>query len=145
MIIYVDTSALARAYLGDEDDGAELAELIFEGADPVVTSQLSDVEIASAFARAARERVVSASVAERLLRGYTADTSNSGPIGIVALDAETISLAQSYVRRVSVRSLDALHLATAAHFAQKGTEDVRLLSRDARQLQAASALDLAVL
>ncbi|WP_375504620.1 hypothetical protein [uncultured Jatrophihabitans sp.] len=52
MIIYIDTSALGRVYLGDKSDSAELGRIVYDGDHPVVTSELTDVEIASAFARA---------------------------------------------------------------------------------------------
>lgn len=144
MIVYIDTSALARAYLRDQDDGDALAALVHDGADPVVTSELTDVEIASAFARAKREGVVSRSAAIRLLDTYRADTSDSGPIGVIPLTSDTMALAQQFVGRTTVRSLDAIHLAACAGFAAATSDQVELLSRDERQLTAARALGLRI-
>ena len=47
-LYYADTSAIIRAYFVDEDDHESLQELIFAGDDPVVTSELTRVEFASA-------------------------------------------------------------------------------------------------
>lgn len=92
MILYVDTSALARIYLGDQTDSAELWRIVFEGEHPVITSELTDDEIASAFARACRGSVVDQVMVEGLLERYIADTSDAGPLGIAALEIDTIAV-----------------------------------------------------
>ena len=52
MIVFVDTSALGSAYLGDEDSAMWIGEVIFDGPDPVVVCELADVELASLLVRA---------------------------------------------------------------------------------------------
>ncbi len=52
-IFYADTSALVRALFVDEPDHVELRRLLLEGETPVVTSELTRVELASAVAAAA--------------------------------------------------------------------------------------------
>ena len=47
-LLYADTSALVRAYFEDEPDHAPLRERLLEGGEPVVTSELARVELASA-------------------------------------------------------------------------------------------------
>lgn len=144
MIIYIDTSALGRVYLGDRSDSAELGRIVYEGDDPVVTSELTDVEIARALARASRERVIGPDTADELLKRYAADTSDTGPLGVIALDGDVIARAQEYVLSTSVRTLDAIHLAACARFGESTPDEVRLLSRDNRQNQAAHALGIAL-
>lgn len=144
MIIYIDTSALDRAYLGDQSDSTELARVVYGGNRPVITSELTDVEIASTFARARRDSVIDAATAEGLLEQYAADTSDAGPLGVVALDSDTIALAQRYVLGTRLRTLDAMHLAACARFGDSTPDEVRLLSRDNRQNEAARALGIAL-
>lgn len=144
MIVYIDTSALGRVYLGDQTDSAELSRVVCEGDRPVITSELTDVEIASAFARASREGVIDPATAGALLQQYAADTSDAGPVGVVALDSDTIALAQRYVLSASLRTLDAIHLAACTRFAESTADEVRLLSRDHRQIEAARALGIAL-
>ena len=43
MIVFADTSAIGSAYLGDESDGRWISDVIFDGPDPVVISELADV------------------------------------------------------------------------------------------------------
>lgn len=144
MIIYIDTSALGRVYLGDQSDSTELSRVVYEGDHPVVTSELTDVEIASAFALASRDGVIDSATANGLLDRYAADTSDSGPLGVVAVDGDTLALAQRYVRSAPLRTLDAIHLASCARFGESTPDEVRLLSRDNRQREAAQALGIAL-
>lgn len=144
MIVYIDTSALGRVYLGDRADSTELSRIVYDGELPVITSELTDVEIASAFARASREGVIDAAAAGGLLQQYAADTSDSGPLGVVALDSDTLALAQRYILSAPLRTLDAIHLAACSRFAESAADEVRLLSRDHRQTEAARALGIAL-
>ncbi len=144
MIIYIDTSALGRVYLGDQDDSATLADVLYGGGDPAVTSELTDAEIASTIARAQRDEAIDAADAENLLARYAADTSDSGPLGMIPLDSDTLSLARKYVRATAVRTLDAIHLAACSRFAEAVADTVQLLSRDNRQNDAARTLGLGV-
>ncbi|CAN5621791.1 type II toxin-antitoxin system VapC family toxin [soil metagenome] len=144
MIIYIDTSALGRVYLGDQSDSTELTRVVYEGDRPVITSELTDVEIASTLARASRGGVIDSVTANGLLDRYAADTSDTGPLGVVALDSDTIALAQRYVLSTPLRTLDAIHLAACARFGESTPDEVRLLSRDNRQNEAAQALGIAL-
>jgi len=144
VIIYIDASALGRVYLGDQSDSAELTRVVYEGDSPVITSELTDVEIASALMRASRDGVIDAVTADELLDRYSADTSDTGALGVVALDSDTIARAQRYVRTAPLRTLDAIHLAACAQFGESTPDEVRLLSRDNRQNAAAHALGIAL-
>lgn len=144
MIIYIDTSALGRVYLGDESDSTELSRVVYQGDHPVITSELTDVEIASTLARANRDGTIDSSTASGLLHRYGADTCDTGPVGVVALDSDTIALAQRYVRSATLRTLDAIHLAACTRFGESAAAEVRLLSRDIRQNEAARALGIAL-
>jgi len=144
VILYVDTSALGSAYLGDEADALWIGDLLFNGADPVVTCELAEVELASLLAHAQRDgRIDHPGVMDRL-EAYGAHTADDGPLGIVPLTRQTLRQAQELVLHASVRTLDALHLAAARILAQSGDDDVVILTRDHRQAQAAAALGFAL-
>lgn len=142
MILYLDTSALGRVYLGDQSDSTQLSHIVYDGECPVVTSELTDVEIASTLERAGRDGTITRVIVDELLDRYAADTCDTGPLGIIGLDSDTISLAQRYVLQTPLRTLDAIHLAACTRFAESTTDDVRLLSRDNRQNEAALALGI---
>lgn len=142
MILYIDTSALGRVYLGDQSDSTQLSHILYDGDCPVITSELTDIEIASTLARASRDGAITAVTADELLDRYAADTSDTGPLGVIGLDSDTIALAQRYVRQTPLRTLDAIHLAACARFGESTPDEVRLLSRDNRQNDAAQALGI---
>lgn len=50
MIVHIDTSALGRLYLGDQSDSVQLSHTVRDGDRPVITSELTDVEMASTLA-----------------------------------------------------------------------------------------------
>jgi len=142
MIIFVDTSALGSAYLGDESDGRWVSDVIFDGPDPVVISELADVEFASLLVRAQSDGRIDANEMDECLAAYKQHTADDGPIGVVPLAHDSFSRAQQFVFQVSIRTLDALHLATAQLLADVSDDDVVILTLDHRQAAAAKALGL---
>ena len=47
-LLYADSSALLRAYFADEDEHIELRSLLLGEREPVVTSEITRLELASA-------------------------------------------------------------------------------------------------
>lgn len=143
-LYYADTSALVRAYFDDEPDHGTLRRLLLEGAEPVVTSTLARVELASAVAAAARAGRLDR---PRLtLDRFDADCAN-GPVTLLSLDSEeALPLAYRLVAEYPLHSLDAIHLAVAMTKAAvlAAGERLVLVTRDGRQAEAAQALGLEV-
>ncbi len=142
-LLYADSSALLRAYFSDEPDHAALRSLLLEGDDPVVTSELASVEIASAVRAAASS---SRRFKPRpLLARIEADYGPGGPVALLRLQAETIlPAARRLVLDHRLRTLDAIHLATALEDARTLTADGRVVfvTRDEDQARAARAMGL---
>ena len=144
-VYYLDTSALVRAYFVDEPDHAELRQLLLDGDLPVVTSELTRVELASAVMAAARAgRLPRPQV---VLDRFDGDCGDGGPVTMLRLDVETVLPAsRDLVLRYPLRTLDALHLAvvmtTTAHLA--GGEGVCLVTRDAGQAAVAAQVGIDV-
>jgi predicted nucleic acid-binding protein len=148
VIVFVDTSALGSAYLGDEADGQWIADVIIDGEDPVVVSQLADIEFAGLLVRARADRRLDAAGLRERLDAYAGHTADSGPIGVVPLTGDTISRARQLVLRAPdqhpVRTLDALQLASADLVSESSNEDVVLLTVDRQQARAAENLGFAL-
>ncbi len=142
MIIFADTNALGSTYLGDESDGSWIRQVIFDGVDPVVVSELADVELASLLVRAKSDGRIDKSEMANCLVAYTEHTADDGPIGVVAITRDSFARAQQFLLQVSVRTLDALHLAAAQLLGDANGEDVVVLTLDHRQAGAAQALGL---
>jgi predicted nucleic acid-binding protein len=144
-LLYADTSAVVRAYFGDEREHTELRKLLLRGADPVVTSELTRVEFASAVVAAARARQVAAPTP--VLERFDLDCAEEGPFCLLRLDSQVVlPLARRLVAQQAVRMLDAIHLAVALTDATAlaAGEPVVLVTRDRQQAEAAKALGLSV-
>lgn len=145
MLRYADTSALVRCYFPDEPDHEELRTLLLEGTEPVVTSVLTRLEMASA-ANAAHRAGRLPDPAE-LLAVIDLDCGEDGPIALLRMQPDVLlGLATALVAEYPLRSLDALHLAVARSTAAElaAGEPVVLVTRDHRQAAAAAALGMAV-
>ena len=131
MTLYVDSSALIKRYV-DERDSDVAIELM--KSDPVlVTSRLTEVEV--------RRNLT------RLLDGDALTESRKqlqldlDAFALVALDATTCSDAARIAEQTLCRSLDSLHVASAARAGSATT----LLTFDIRQAQAARSAGLSVI
>lgn len=144
-LIYADTSALLRAYFADEPDHAQLRAMLLEGDQPVVTTELARVELASAI-RAAGEAGRLGGI-RGLLARIDADCGEDGPVALIRLRPEVV-LPRAYRLALEhrLRTLDALHLAVAIEecvaLAEDG--DILFVTRDEHQAEAASTLGMGV-
>lgn len=141
-LLYADTSALVGAYLADEPDHLKLQELLLRG-NPVVTSEIARVEFGSAVMAAARDRRIRKP--DVILARFDADCGADGMLTLLRLDSGPIlELAYRLVRNHVLGSLDAIHLAVAASEAKSlaGDEDVVLVTRDSRQIEAARKMGI---
>lgn len=141
MLVYVDSSVLARAYLQDEAGHHEAVALV-AGDDLLVTSTLTVLEVRSALVRAARSNRIGD--LDGLLLALDADLSADGPVTVITADQQFAeNAALSIVRQFGLRSLDALHLAVADLSARPlagDDEQVAFASRDDAQRAAAERL-----
>lgn len=143
-LYYADTSALARAYLSDEDDHAALRELLLESDAPVLTSELATVELTAAMTAAERaKRIADATV---VIRQIDADISGD-PVALVSLDPVTVlPLARRLIETHPLFAVDAIHLAVALADAPSYArgQPVTLVTCDLRQRAAGRAEGLLV-
>jgi uncharacterized protein len=144
-LLYADTSALLRAYFADEPDHASLRTRLLEGDDPVITSEITRVEIASAIRAAARAGRLRQW--QDLLARIDADAGEEGPLTLLALRSSVVlPTAYRLVLQHRLRTLDALHLAVALEEgpALADEDAVVFVTRDADQAAAAAAAGLSV-
>ncbi len=141
MIVYLDSSILARAYLADEDGHTDAVALLSDPELATVTGTWTRIEVSGALVRAARAGRVDA---ERLLDLLEADLSPEGPVTMLAVaqdDAEQLAL--ELVRTHALRAMDAWHLAvaqlTVPALVDSG-EEIGFASRDEAQAAVAERL-----
>lgn len=144
-MLYADTSALIRCYFKDEPDHEQLRGVLLGGAEPVVTSELSKVEVASAVSAAHRMRRIARP--EILLDGFDIDCGEDGAVTVLRLDAAIVlPIARQLVMDHRLRTLDAIHVAVAltGGVALAAGEPVTFVTRDRHQAEAARARGLGV-
>lgn len=111
----------------------------------VLTSELTEVEFASAVSAASRAGRLSAP--DATMARFYRDAGPDRLIAIIALRPRAIiARAVELVRGQRLRSLDAIHLAVALEdaFVLAGDEPLELVTRDHDQAAAARALGLTV-
>lgn len=144
-LVYADTSALARAYLPEERGHAEMARLLLDGEDPVVTSALARVELGHAVRKANRRGVLRRW--DVVLAAFDRDCGGDGPLTLLDLRSGAILLrARELVLEHQLTTLDAIHLAVALEDAADlaGEDEVIFVTRDRTQARAARTLGLTV-
>ena len=143
-VLYADTSAVLRAYFVDEQDHEMLRRLLLDGDEPVVTSEITRLEVAGAAAAAARAgRIPDHAV---VLDAFDADCGDEGAITLLRLEPEeALSRAVDLVQQQRLRTLDAIHLAVALNAARfVAMDDLEFVTRDNGQALAAAAFGLTV-
>lgn len=141
MIVYLDSSVLARAYLADEDGHEDAQALLFDPEIATVTGTWTRIEVSGALVRAAR---TGRGNSVELLALLDADLSPEGAVTMLAVTQERVEeRALQLVREHALRALDAWHLAvaelTVPALAQKG-EEIGFASRDEAQATVAEQL-----
>ncbi len=143
MIVYLDSSVLARAYLDDEHGHEEATLLLSDPEIGLITGTWTRIEVAGALVRAARAgRGDEAGLLELLDEDLRAD----GPVTVVAADQKEVEQrAFELVREHAIRAMDAWHLAVAIltlpSLVEPG-EDVGFATRDEAQSKVAESLGL---
>ena len=143
---YLDTSALIKRYV-DESGSVWLRAQIDATLQPlIISSHLLLAEMISAFNRRVREGALSREDYTYLRHAFQSDCLNE--YVIIPVNQSIMDLATQLLERYPLRTLDALHLATALSAQQfltpYGLTGVTFLSSDDRLLAAAVAEELAV-
>lgn len=146
MIVYVDSSILARVYLNDEIGHDEAVALLDNPGLALVTGSWSRVEVSAALVRAVR---MGRGDERGLLSLLDADLSEAGPVAVVSVPQQEVEeRALTLVRQHGLRAMDAWHLAVAGlvlpALAEPG-EEVGFASRDQAQSGVAHLLGWHVL
>jgi uncharacterized protein len=139
MRIYLDTSALAKAYI--TEPGSEVVRRRIAEADHVFVSALNVTEMRCLLARRARAGDFTGDIESRLWSAFQSDIDTEA-FDWVDVDPNTYRVAAQVIDRVAptpLRTLDALHLVIA----EKLKPD-RILTTDKQLSRAASAIGLTV-
>jgi predicted nucleic acid-binding protein len=141
---YLDTSAMLKRYV--DEPGSSWLRTQMSSASLLVSSQLLIVEVTSAFNRRVRGGTLTPADYQRSRAIFRDDCRTEYQI-IAVLDA-VVDLACDLLERYSLRSYDALHLATVLTAQQslraRGLPGLTFLCADDRLLSVATAEGLVV-
>ncbi len=138
MILYAESSAVLN-WLFDQARAGEIVSLL-EAADRVFASELTLVECERSIVRETHRNVVTKAAASELVRALR----RSGELwSIVDLGREILDRARQPFPEEPLRTLDAIHLASAL-VCRRGLPEIGLLSLDQRVRRSATALGFEV-
>jgi predicted nucleic acid-binding protein len=135
---YFDSSAIVKVYVQEDGRSAVLRLLRLH---EVVVSAILPVEIRGALRRRAEENAIERSRLPAALNQLAADRAQWS---LLAVSTEILERAEQIVARHSVRTLDAIHIASATEFSERLQAHVPFVSADRRQSEAAAELGLIV-
>lgn len=138
MWAYFDTSALVKRYV-DEPGRREVQQLLRRH--DCVTSAILPVELRSALRRRVAERTLDSSRVSEILKRVASDRAYWT---VIEVGTEALSGAEALMSVHPLRTLDAIHVASAQLFAARlSISDLIFVSADKRQTEVASAIGLA--
>lgn len=114
-VLYLDTSALLKAFIAEE--GTAKVRAWMQAADVLASSSIAALEVASALARLSREGASKAAIG----KAHAAFMESWKDFAQVDVD-EVLGEAARLVSKHPVRSLDAIHLASALRIQSSGHE-----------------------
>lgn len=137
-MLYLDTSALLPFYR-EEATSAVVETLLLAQREPVLLSQVSELEVASALARWVRLRELGEGQANKIENAFRDDV-RAGRFRLVELEPGDYARAREWLlaRKTPLRVLDALHLGCALRC------EARLVTADVVMARAARRFGLAV-
>ena len=132
---YLDTSALLP-YYREEKASQPIQEFLSSLKTPVIISDLTEVEFASALSRWVRMKEITAAQAGLVESGFAED-SRSGLFRRLPLTTKHYRQAKTWIssRKTALRTLDALHLACCF------SASAKMVTCDAVLVQAANVLE----
>lgn len=140
MILYLDTSALVKLYV-DEEDAQRVRDAVTD-ATLIGTSEIAYVELRSAMARRYREGSLESTAYRRVLRDVETDWPR---LFLVVVDSRLVRDAGNIAEQYRLRAYDALHLASSLFFQTGVDEPVTFACHDKALEASAIAAKLQVL
>jgi predicted nucleic acid-binding protein len=133
----VDTSALAKRYISERGSTWIVNQVDSSSSNVVVISNLTTVELFSAFARRVREGTLQANAVATLRNNLLIHVEEE--YLVVGVQEQIFVSARNLVTSYPLRTLDAIQLACALHATMLLNEPMTVISADPNLLMAANA------
>ncbi len=140
MILYLDTSALVKLYV--EEENSSTVEHAVSKAKIVATHLIAYVEAHAAFARLCREGVISEEMLENIQADFEKDWPHYMKIG---LNQSLLERASDFAKAFALKAYDSVHLSAADLLLKKANEEVIFGCFDKKLNQAAKIIGFQLL
>jgi uncharacterized protein len=137
ILYYADTSALVKRYIAEVGSNWLISQVARASGNITVISEVTTVEMFSAFARRFREKRLSMSDLARQRADFLLHVEQE--YLVVPLQTQVLEDARSLVGKYPLRTLDAIQLASAAHALQLLGTQLTIVSADRNLLTASAA------
>jgi len=107
MILFADTSALAKRYI--EESGSDVVDELLSRADILIVSSITRIELNSAFSRRLKDRTLDEKSYKSALGEFNNDFEF---IEVIKFDLEAESSAIDNIRKHNMKTLDAIQLSS---------------------------------
>ncbi len=134
MILFLDTSALVKLYLVEED--SEITHKAAQQADILAVSRIAWAEYHAALARRSRAFPEDESLLDQARDALASDWAN---YFVVEVSQPVVELAGEHAELYALRAYDAVQLATASYLASQSGKPVQFGCFDRRLNKAATA------
>ena len=135
---YFDTSVLVKCYV-EEQGTSEAMRLIRRHT--VLSSALAPIELTSALRRQEASKALTRRQHEHALQRFQADRAH---FTLLEMDSHVLARAEALAGATPIKTLDAVHLASALVFQSETSLRPSFITGDAQQRRAADALGLDV-
>jgi predicted nucleic acid-binding protein len=140
MILYLDTSAIVKKYIKEENSSKVISA--WKSSLGIATSAVAYAELLAAVYRKAAETHVKSSVFKSIIRLFQDDWSS---FIIVEVDNRLNEMIHKVIAKHGLRGFDAIHLASALTIASAVTDHFLFACYDERLRHAAQAEELETL
>jgi predicted nucleic acid-binding protein len=137
-LAYFDTSVVAKRYI--HEPGSQLASVLLRR-HRLLSSAIVTVELHSVIYRSYRSGLLAPKAFQSIIRKIEADRVRWET---VAVSADILAKSEDLVRDYDVRSLDAIHLASASLIYERIGRKLLFATADRKQFEAARQLNLNV-
>jgi uncharacterized protein len=137
--VYFDTSVVVKRHVRESGSGLARSLLRRHRA---VSSAIMPLEVMSALARKRATGEVTVQAFETIASRMSAERDHWS---LIEVNADVLASAEDLVRRTSLRTLDAVHVASALAFRAGAGRQIPFGTADARQRDGAEAAGLEVL
>lgn len=134
MILFLDTSALMKKYIGEA--GSDVLQTELEKAEEIFVSFMSELELFASIERFKKIRRINSPEYRKMVREVEGDFERK-TFQIIGITEKEVKLAKNFIQRHKLRAPDAIQLASVSLLLKTADQQVTFLCCDEKLKEAA--------